>query len=124
MPDGPPNNQEVLARNKFQPGKSGNPGGRPKSLMKFRTRCRNLSREILTEIKKRLGEADLPDLVAAFQAVSDRGGYLTAKDQANIDTGNARLALALLAIETLTGDQRQKVVEALERGFGGGGEPG
>lgn len=104
-----------LTANRFRPGQSGNPGGRPKSLRAFRVKCRKLTPKILKEIEKRMGEADVPlsDVVKAFEAVADRGGFLKTDVQAAIETGHARLVVAAMALQTLSKEQRHALLQAL-----------
>jgi hypothetical protein len=104
-----------LTAPKFRPGQSGNPGGRPKSLPRFRLHCRALSWKILGEIRRRLHEAPFADLLEALEVVGDRGGFLSAKDTGKEDTDRARLVLALMAMDQLSGEQRDRAIAALER---------
>ncbi len=108
-------NAGALTAARFKPGTTGNPGGRPKDLRAFRTRCRKLSRKLLAEIEKRMGDADVPldHIVKAYEAVSDRGGFLKADAQAAIETGHMRLLVAAMALQTLSEEQRRTLLSAL-----------
>ncbi len=97
---------------RFPKGRSGNPGGRPKSLTAFRARCRRLSRELLDVIKARMTEPGvrLDHLVMAFAAIADRGGYLPADRQHEIDLGSTRLLLLAMALRGLNDKQRGDIL--------------
>ncbi len=80
-------------------GPSPNPGGRPRTEPEFRARCR----EVAAELLERLADAapdNVPDLVRAFEAISDRGGYLTADK-------DARIIFDAMALPHLSADHRQ-----------------
>jgi hypothetical protein len=104
---------------RFKAGKSGNPGGRPKTLPTFRVRCRNVSFALLAEIKARLAHKDpetglasipLPDLVDALARVAPFGGFLPADRQAVEELARLRVALSLLASSSLTPEQRKVLI--------------
>ncbi len=117
--DDPPRVPPVERR--FKPGVSGNPSGRPKDIMAFRTRCRNLSRKLLDQIRDRMADPDvsLGDVVSAFKAVADRGGFLPADRQGALEASHARIVMALLAVGALAPAERVKLLEALEKHLGG-----
>ena len=104
---------------RFKPGKSGNPGGRPKTLPRFRVRCRNVSFALLAEIKTRLADRDpdtrvpLPELVDALSRIAPHGGFLTADKQAACDANSARIWLLALAIKDLPEDKRSALLGLL-----------
>lgn len=109
--------QAGLTATRFKPGQSGNPGGRPKSLRAFRARCRTLSRKLLSEIEKRMSDPDVPlgDVVRAYEAVSDRGGFLKADVQAGVEAEAMRLIVAAMAVKTLSKEQRHALLTGLAR---------
>jgi len=122
----PENRAEPPAEARFQKGQSGNPGGRPKSLQAFRTRCRNLSREILDQIKARLADPEVPlaDLLRAFESIADRGGFLSADKQAGVEASQGRLLLLAMAVKGLTREQKNILLGGLERELLTGGDDG
>jgi hypothetical protein len=56
------------------------------------------------------GGTDVAGLVRVFESVADRGGYVTADKQVDIETAKGRLLLAALALEAITPEQRQKLI--------------
>ena len=110
-----------LTAGKFPKGKSGNPGGRPKDLPRFRKACRKLSWAGLDIIKAGLEDPDVPfgDKVTAWKAVADRGGHLPVDRQAAIESAQARLVLAMMVAEALTPAERKKLLDAMERSLAG-----
>jgi hypothetical protein len=89
---------------------SPNPGGRPKSQQGFRERCRDHAERLLERIMCLADSGgvggELSDVVRAFEAVADRGGYLTADRQ---------VAALLKALESpaLTADDRRRVLDEI-----------
>jgi hypothetical protein len=75
--DGPKSN---LTAARFLPGKSGNPGGRPKDLPRFRTACREKGWAWLDQLETLMVAPGTPpaEKLAIWKAVCDRGGYLPA----------------------------------------------
>lgn len=114
MSDAPKPPQNKLAP-RFAPGASGNPGGRPKTLPRFRVGCRNTSFAILKEIRKRMSDPDvsLAEVVKAFEAVADRGGFIPVKEEGEMEVAQARLVLMAMALEGLPVDQKQKLIALL-----------
>lgn len=107
---------------RWKPGESGNPSGRHKELPGFRTWCRKLSRETASKIIHRIRTDDcvsVGDMIAAFKAFADRGGFLPTDRQAAIETGQARLVLAMAALEVLSPPERAKLLAAMERSLDG-----
>lgn len=105
-------------RNWVKGMKSPNPGGRPKSLPQFRTKCRNAANKVRLEILRRIGmdtEGNIPmkDLVMALAELSDRGGFLKTAEEAQIDSVRAKLVLAVMALEGLKPEQREKLLAAV-----------
>jgi hypothetical protein len=103
----------------FKRGRSANPGGRPASLPRFRKAARENSFTIMAEIMRRIsndsaGEIPLKDLVTAFQELSDRGGHIKSKDEADVDATKARIVLTAMAFEGLTPEQRMQLLTALK----------
>lgn len=102
------------ANGRFLPGYSGNPGGMPKSAEGFRARCREVAADMLESIARRAEtgsvDHDLADMVKAFEAVADRGGYVTADKLSNDELQRGRLLLAALALESLTPEQRTELI--------------
>lgn len=95
--------------------------GRPKSLPRFRKACREDSFMVLQEIRRRIaadtgGDIPLGELVRAFTEISDRGGFLKAKDEQELENAKARLILAAMAIEGLTDEQRKRLLSVVEVG--------
>jgi hypothetical protein len=85
--DGPKSN---LTAARFLPGKSGNPGGRPKDLPRFRKGCRDRGWKWLDQLDALMDAPGTPpaDKLAIWRAVCDRGGYLPAdKTFARFDPG-------------------------------------
>lgn len=106
-------------RNWVKGGKSPNPGGRPKSLPQFRAKCRNAANKVRLEILRRI-DADaadnaipMKDLVMALAELSDRGGFLKTKEEADIDSVRAKLVLAVMALDGLKPEQRDKLLAAV-----------
>jgi hypothetical protein len=101
------------AASRFAAGKSGNPGGRPKSLPRFRKRCRDVSFALLAQLEARIADTDpetrvpLPYLVEALTAIAPYGGFLPADRQAVEELARLRVALSLLASANLTPEQRK-----------------
>lgn len=110
-----------LTAPRFKKGKSGNPGGRPKDLPRFRKACRLLSWQGLDIIKAGLEDPEVSfgDKVTAWKALADRGGYLPADRQAAIESAQARLVLAMMVAEALTPAERKKLLDAMERSLAG-----
>jgi len=52
----------------------------------------------------------LDHLVAAFAAISDRGGYLPADRQAAVDINSTRLLLLAMALRGLNDQQRTDIL--------------
>lgn len=114
--DDPP--REPPPEHRWKPGESGNPSGRHKELPGFRTWCRKLSRETAGKIIHRIRTDDtvsLGDMIAAFKAFADRGGFLPVDRQAAVEVGQARLVLAMAALEALSPPERAKLLAAMER---------
>ena len=118
----PENRGEPPPETRFAKGQSGNPGGRPKDLPKFRNACRKLTWEALDVIEAGLSDPDVSfgDKVTAFKALADRGGFLPIDRQAAIESNQARLVLAMLMAEELTPPERKKLLEVMERSLAGG----
>lgn len=87
----------------WQPGQSGNPGGKP-SQAGFRERCRQVAASLLELIAT--GTAT-HDQVRAFEAVADRGGFVAADKWAVVAAALGRL----LAGEGLTAEERAQLVQ-------------
>jgi hypothetical protein len=106
---------------RFKKGQSGNPGGRPKDLPRFRRACRKLSWDGLEIIKAGLKDPEISfgDKVTAWKAVADRGGHLPVDRQAAIESAQARLVLAMMVAEALTPAERKKLLDAMERSLAG-----
>ncbi len=108
-----------LTAPRFKAGESGNPGGRPKDLPEFRAACRELTWASLDVIRVGLKDAEVSfgDKITAFKALADRGGFLPVDRQAAVEAGQARLLLAMTALEVLTPPERKKLLDAMERGL-------
>jgi hypothetical protein len=80
------------------------PGGRPKALPRFRASCREASFEILTEIRKRMTDPDVPlgELVKAFAELADRGSFIKTKEEQENENTKARLIVAVMALKGLS----------------------
>jgi hypothetical protein len=115
MADDPPKMPPVESR--WKPGQSGNPTGRPRELMAFRTRCRKLSRRLLDIIRRRMNDPDvsLADLVSAFKAISDRGGFLPADRLGSLEANHTRIVQALVTVGALVPEERMRLLDALEK---------
>ncbi len=81
-------------------GESGNPGGRPR-VAAFHKRCRELARGLLEVLGTM--PVDLPGFVKAFEAIADRGGYVSA-DKA------ASFAVAIAQLPNLGDEQKREVI--------------
>lgn len=120
----PENRLEPPVATRFQKGKSGNAGGRPKDLPRFRKACRKLTWEGFDIIEAGMRDPDVSfgDKVAAWKALADRGGFLPTDRQAAIEASQARLVLAMLLAEALTPAERAKLLDAMARGLAGAGD--
>lgn len=100
---------------RFAKGQSGNPAGRPRSLPRFRARCRIATFEALAELRKAMIDPEIPlgEKVKAFEAMADRGGFLPADKEAALDAGRARIILAALALQGLNDEQRKALLAAV-----------
>lgn len=98
----------------FVKGQSGNPSGRPKELPGFRAACREVTWDLLREIKKRLGDMEPNELIDAFEAVADRGGFVTTDKADALDIAKARLIITSLGLDKMSDAQRAEILEGLE----------
>jgi len=88
----------------------------PRSAAAFRRRCREVSEELLEELVVRRYDLTPRELLAAFEAVSDRCGRLPADRLANADLAWTRAALDAVASDALTAEQKQGAVDAYHAG--------
>lgn len=107
-----------LTAPRFEKGRSGNPGGRPKDDPKFRAWCRKLTWEtagrIMDKIRNQPDEVSVSDMTAAFKAFANRGGFLEADRQAAVEVSRARIILALLELGALTPEEKERLLGSLE----------
>jgi hypothetical protein len=109
----------VPTAGRFKPGQSGNPGGRPRSLPRFRRGSRDVAFALLTEVRERLADKDpqtrpaLAELVDALTAIAPFGGFLAADKQAVVEASSAKLLLLALAIKDLPEDKRTALLGLL-----------
>jgi len=70
-----PNSLANLERHKFQPGQSGNPGGRPKKVREIADKALDLAEEMLEELKTIAKDKEAPPAVRlqAIKEINDRG---------------------------------------------------
>jgi hypothetical protein len=125
----PPGNRpegENLSAPRFEKGRSGNPGGRPRSLPRFRAKNRKGAQLILDQLLLRMADpaASLGEVVRAYESVCAMGGYLPADKDAGIDLSQGRLVLLAMAVKGLTRAQRAILIEDLERKALTGGDDG
>lgn len=104
-----------LTAARFRRGKSGNPGGRPKDLPKFRKALRTRSWGWLAKLDALMDNVatTAADKLAIWKAVCDRGGFLPADRQANVDAGNARLLVLAASLRSLSDAQREAILSML-----------
>lgn len=118
-----------LSAPRFPRGKSGNPGGRPKSLPRFRRRVRDVSFALLERVRDRLRNPNAhttAELVDMLVRLAPFGGFLPADEQAASEIALLRLALSLLDRSDLKPEQKRALL-AQVRGAGNdqdGGQPG
>jgi hypothetical protein len=93
----------------WKKGQSGNPSGRPKSLPRFRVGCRNDSFKIKREIMKRIEDPDVPlaEIVKAFEAIADRGGFIVADKELTLEIAKAQLLVAAAAARAKFGSEEE-----------------
>ncbi len=109
----------VAQRGRWAKGTVTNPAGRPKSLPGFRKACREDAVKVRKEIMRRIeadsaGEIPLKEIVQAFTELSDRGGFLKGKEEADIENLKARLILTAMALKDLKEEHRAKLLEAID----------
>lgn len=99
----------------WKKGESGNPGGRPKKEPQFRQRCREVA-EGLLERMMRAPPEDMPKLVAAFEAIADRGGYCPADRE-------AKMLMTIIGPQNVDPEQARALVASWVSGYGLGEKP-
>lgn len=114
-----------LTAARFQRGTSGNPGGRPKDLPRFRQALRTRSWEWLAKLDALMAHDGTAagDKLAIWKAVCDRGGFLPSDRQASVDAGNARLLVLAAALRNLSDGQREAILSMLGEIKGDEGDP-
>jgi hypothetical protein len=87
----------------------------PRRLPQFRRGCRGTAFDVLNIIKARMNDPEVPfgDLVRAFKELSERGGFVTPMEEANLENAKARLVLTAMAMD-LSADQRDKLLKAID----------
>lgn len=108
---GRPFSKGNTAGRRFVPGQIPNPGGRPKDAPGFRARCREMAARLLEELAARIDAAELTtdEVLRSLEILADRGGYLGGDKLANAEGIRWRWGLAVLELENLTPDQRDRV---------------
>jgi len=92
---------EVLRKHGFQPGQSGNPGGRPKGLIEFRKRLEALDGMAEAALESCLSDPDPKVRVAALKEFFDRR-YGKAPQAITGENGNPlRLEVGASIVDTL-----------------------
>jgi hypothetical protein len=103
----------------WRKGQSGNPGGRPRYAPEHRARCRELAELALEKLAERLvaGELANHELLAAYEALADRGGFLAADRIATVQASMWRTCEAILSMSTVPNDERRRLIVVAAEGI-------
>lgn len=91
----PPENKPAQRKSGFQPGVSGNPGGRPKGVANLQAKCREFTANAVKALTDALQDADARVRIAAAQVLLERGWGKAAQPVTGVDGGPISLEINL-----------------------------